>query len=80
MELAGSVAVTALLAGFWSSRTRSSVRFLDFSVKVVRHTKCEFGCGRLWKSGLGRQKGQHGVLYLVPPIVGFAQRVYSRIG
>jgi hypothetical protein len=29
---------------------RASLRFLVSSVKVVRHTKHEFACGRLWKS------------------------------
>lgn len=33
-----------MLAGFWFGRTRLSVRFLNFTVKVVRHTS------RLWKA------------------------------
>ncbi len=36
--------------GFWCWRTKSSVRFLYFTVKVVRHRKGDSAGGGLWKS------------------------------
>src|ERR1700757_2937860 len=47
MELAESFAEIAPQSDLGDSRTRSSVRFLDFSVKVVRHRKWE---SWVWKA------------------------------